>query len=445
MNVAVVGGGLVGLTAALRLSQAGEQVTLFERAPRLGGLATAFEVGGTPLECYYHHVFTHDEHLRRLAEELGLGPAIRWLPSKVAVFDGEALHPFQTPLDLLRFPGLSLPERLRFGVATLWARRLKDWKRLESLTAREWLTSVFGEKGYRAIWRPLLEKKFGAAASSVSAVWIWNKIALRGSSRAETEERELLGYMTGSFQRLSDRMAEVFAERGGRIELGRAIGAIRRDGAHWRIDDGAEAYDAVVLAVPPATATALLGEDWPAAERETFAALEHTGAMVAVLELDRPLTDYYWININADDVPFGGLIEHTNLLSPQDYGGRHIVYLSRYLATTDAFWSHANEAALEAFLAVLPRFNPAFDRAWVQASHVFRAPYAQPIIPRDYGRRLPPTVSAAPGLYFGMMHHIYPEDRGMNYAIGLGDRLAREVRQTASRVVPAADAPIPSA
>ncbi|KPK47251.1 MAG: hypothetical protein AMJ77_03700, partial [Dehalococcoidia bacterium SM23_28_2] len=196
MKVGVVGGGLAGLTAAYRLCQRGFQVHLLEAEPNLGGLVGTFEIGGSRIEQFYHHIFSNDTAIMALLDELGLADRLLWRDSKVGMFYDGRVYDFVTPLDLLRFTPISLIDRLRLGLVGLWLRRQKNWEPYEMVTAKEWITKHAGQRNYDVVWGPLLRGKFGQRADDVSMAWFWSKIHLRFASRkGGAGQKEQLGYM----------------------------------------------------------------------------------------------------------------------------------------------------------------------------------------------------------------------------------------------------------
>lgn len=431
MRVAIVGAGLTGLACGRELAAAGHEVIVFERGSQVGGLASAIEVGGEPLERYYHHVFTHDTTFRDYARALGLEAELEWLPSSMGMFAHGRLFPFAGPLDLLRLPIISLPDRLRFGLATLWVRARSQKPPDEQETALPWLRRLFGEAGTRAIWEPMLRKKFEQHADQVAAIWMHGKIAARGGTRERGREREVLGYMRGGFQRFHQRLAE---SPGVAIRLEAEVAALVPEAGRWRVTTRAgesEDFDQVLVTTPPRAMQALVAERLNEDERQRLARLKFQGAIVALLALDRPLTPYYWINIHDHDVPFGGLIEHTNLVPAARYGGAHLVYLSRYISPTDPLFQASDEEVLARFIPELAKFNPAFQESWLTQRRVFRDAYTQPVVEPGYPARRPPLATSAPGLFLANMNHIYPEDRGMNYALALGRKAAAEMAKQA--------------
>lgn len=425
---AVVGAGLTGLVAALRLAEAGRSVTVFERYPEPGGLVATFVVGDERLECFYHHAFTSDDHLLSLAAELGLDDEIEWLPSRMGIFTAGRLWDFGTPASLLRFAPLPLADKARFALATLRLRQAPRPEPFEGVTAVAWLQRHAGRRATDVVWRPLLEQKFADRADSVSMAWLWHKIHLRARSRGRGGLDERLGVMRGSFGRLVDALVTRLVAAGGRLRLGEPVRSLTSQGGAVRLatNRSEESFSGVLFTAAPAELARVLG----GAGREravTPAAVEHTAAVCLVLELDRPLTPYYWLNVADPTVPFGGVIEQTNIVGSSRYGGRHVVYLSKYVFESHPLWSSSAEAVWGSFAPHLRRLNPAFAESWVLARHCFKAANAQPVVTPGYALRRPPFATLVPGVSHACMAQIYPEDRGQNYAIRLGSQAARRM------------------
>ncbi len=426
---AIVGAGLTGLVAAYRLAQAGWQVEVFERWPAPGGLVAMFEVGGEPLECFYHHLFTTDTDYVELAEELGLGPTIEWLPSRMGMYCRGRLWDFGTPASLLRFRPLPWPAKVRFALTTLYLRHRDNLAEFERVTAADWIQRWAGTAVWETVWGPLLEQKFADRASAVSMAWLWRKVYLRGRSRSPSGMGERLGYMRGGFGRLVDALVGRLERLGVALHLASpvrrlapAAGAIRLTVRRQEFD-----FPLVLFTGSPEELLQAAGPALPDNYRQLLAPLEGTAALCMVMELTRSLTPYYWLNIADSTFPFGGVIEHTNYISAQRYGGRVIVYLSKYLFPSAPAWAMRDGELWALYRPFLQRLNPAFDDSWVLARHVFRAAYAQPVVPPMYSRALPPFATPWPGLYHSCMAQIYPEDRGQNYAVRAGAAAAERL------------------
>ena len=415
------------MTAALRLSERGYRVRLFERYPRPGGLARSLEVGGEELEAFYHHLFTSDEACIDLADELGLGEAIEWLPSRMGIWTEGRLWDFGTPASLLRFGPLTVIDKVRFVAATLYLQRRGDFRSFENVTAVDWIKRHQGARVWNAIWGPLFHQKFADRAEQVAMVWLWGKMRLRGTSRSKSGMGEQLGYMRGSFGRLVRELEAAVERRGGEFRLSNPVQTVERTDTGFDIVTRSErhAVDLVLVAAPVPDHLDMAGHLLDEAERRRLQALEATSAICTVLEMDRSLTPYYWLNIADPDMPFGGLIEHTNYIPRSRYGGRHILYISNYLFEDHPLFRKPKSGVLELYLPALAKINPEFDPSWILDSHHFRADYAQPVVTLGYGDRRPDMRSSVPGLYLCCMAQIYPEDRGMNYAIVYGDKVAR--------------------
>jgi protoporphyrinogen oxidase len=428
MRVAVVGGGVAGLAAAYRLLQGGHEVALFEAAPELGGLVRTFDAGGEPLEAFYHHLFTTDTTIIDLINELGMGDRLVWKDSKVGFFHGDRIWNFVTPLDLLRFRPLPLIDRVRLGLAGLYLRRQNDWHRYESITAWEWIRRYAGRKSLDVVWGPLLRGKFADQAEEVAMAWLWSKIHLRFSSRKSgLGQREQLGYLMGSFgvyiRELERRIrAAAHVETSAPVSKitvssgGRADGLELEDGRRWQAD-------AVIACVPSERFLPMapsLGAEY---ERRVRAA-RWQWALCYVLALKQSLSPIYWLNISDADTPFIAVIEHTNFIEKERYGGLNLIYLSNYLTPNHPWLSLSDEELDDLYLPHLTRINPRFNRDWIVDRWVFKGPNAQPVIRCNYRDDLPDHRTPVPGLYLANMQQIYPEDRGQNYSIRMGEQVA---------------------
>ncbi len=428
-DVAVVGAGLAGLTAALRLTQAGCSVRVFERYPRPGGLARVLEVGGEPLEAFYHHLFTSDTSYVALAEELGVADQIEWLPSRMGIWADGRLWDFGTPQSLLRFGPLSPVDKLRFAVSTVLLQRTRDPSRFERVTAAEWIRRHQGERVWRAVWGPLFYQKFAEDAEKVAMVWLWGKLCLRGKSRSASGLGERLGYMRGSFARLVDALERRLEELGATLHLKEAVKRIDRADGSFDLHTSGATWKAarVVVAAPVFDYLEIAGHLLADDERAGLDDLRATGAICTILELYHSLTPYYWLNIADPELPFGGLIEHTNYVPKERYGGRHILYISNYLFREHPMFMAPKKSVLESYLPALATINPSFEPSWIVKSHHFRAEYAQPVVTVGYRDCIPSRRAPVPGLYLCTMAQIFPEDRGQNYAIVYGEKVAHDV------------------
>jgi protoporphyrinogen oxidase len=428
-TVAVVGAGLAGLTAALRLTEAGHHVKVFERYPRPGGLARVIEVEGEPLEAFYHHLFTSDTSYVALAEELGVADLIDWLPSRMGIWTEGKLWDFGTPQSLLRFQPLSLLDKARFAISTLLLQRSKDPTKFENVTACEWIRRHQGERVWKKVWGPLFHQKFAEDADKVAMVWLWGKLCLRGKSRSASGMGERLGYMRGSFAKFVEALEKRLEDSGTELFLSDPVQRIESGDDNFTVITRKSSWtaDRTLVATPVPDYLEIAGHLLADDERRHLGNLRATGAICTVLELEHSLTPFYWLNIADPAMPFGGLIEHTNYIPRDRYGGRHILYISNYLFPDHPLFHAPKKEVIETYLPALTRVNSAFDPSWILKSHHFRAEYAQPVVPVGYRNMIPQFQQSVPGLYLCTMAQIFPEDRGQNYAVAYGEKAARAV------------------
>jgi protoporphyrinogen oxidase len=453
-RVAVLGAGVAGLTAAYELGKAGAECHVYERWPGLGGQAATLDVGGgVLLERYYHHLFTTDRHIADLYRELGMPDAIEWRPSSVAFFAGGKSHPFSTPADLLRFSPMTPLSRVRLGLAVLDLQlRHKDAAPFEDITAKEWILRRVGRSGWDAMWGPLLRGKFGERAEDISMAWLWSKLTLRRQVKGQQAGGEVLGYPRGTFEPLFRALADAIESTGGAVKIDRPAARLSRspeggflvsagapqsfrrghDPQRFELAGEPVAYDAVVATVPNDVFEGLLDPGLAAAVGEGYLGrlrgIEYHAALCLVLELDRRFSTFYWTNVGDRSLPFVGLVEQTNFVEPERYGGRRFLYVANYTAQDDPLLSLSADELLDCYEPGLRTVNPGFSRDWVRERWLFREPSAQPIVTAGYGRRMPALQTGVPGLVLANTTQVYPEDRGTNYAVRLGRQAAEAIR-----------------
>jgi len=450
VKLGIIGGGVLGLTVALRRAQAGDEVIIFEKNHEPGGLAASFPVTDRPdgpqLEKFYHHIFQTDKDIIRLTEELGLGDQLEWKTPPTStlrngkiyrmdsVFDEvkaepvrKLVHPLvgsflDTGLAVMGFKPISLLNRLRFGLAGAYLKFESNYEKLANTTAAAWSRKWMGQAVDDNILKPLLSAKFGAKYDQIAMSWLWSRFH---------ERTAFLGYMRGGFHRLYMKLYDTVLAKGGQIRLGSDVTEIKpgQDNKVIVKADGEEfSFDKVLVTTPTRIFTRLAHEALPKDYIERYTgpnSVEHYAAHCLVLSLDRKLMKTYWLNVNDPGFPFLAVVEHTNYVPSSEYDGQNLVYLGNYLPPDHALLSKSDEEVLAEFLPHLKKINPAFEPGWVKHSWVWQAPYAQPIVTVGYKDKLPPHQTPIPNVLLANMAHVYPQDRGQNYSIRLGEKIAK--------------------
>jgi len=429
MRVGIVGGGITGLFIAHSLSQNRVPVTLFEKYNTLGGLIGCFKLGEVYLERYYHHLFKSDTPILQLLEQLGLQEKLIWREAKMGFFHQGKLYGFGTPLDLLRFTPLSLWERFRFGLSTLYLQRQKNWQNLEDIKVRDWITKYQGRRVYEIIWKPLLQAKFGEDYENISASWLWGRVNARGNSRSKGGHKEELGYIKGGFQQIVTALEASILRNGGRILKSTPVENIRCQGPApftLKTFKGSFAFDKVVFCAPiPDFLKALpqLPEDYVSRLKR----IKYRAALCLILKLKEPLSDIYWLNISDPDIPFGGVIEHTNFVPPSEYRGFRIAYIFNYLDPQHPFYHMTKPQLFQTYLPALKKIFPHFKEASVEQSFLTKAYYATPVYTFQYSALKPPFETPIKDLYLANTSQIYPEDRNTSNGVAIGREVVRRL------------------
>ena len=419
----IVGGGLMGLTLALRLAQRGQRVTLLEGADQIGGLAGTWQLDDVTWDRHYHVTLLSDTHLRAILTELGLEQQMRWVQTRTGFLVDGRLVSLSNSWEFLRFPPLGLIDKLRLGWTIWLASRLQDSERLEQIPVADWLLKHSGRRTFDRIWLPLLKAKLGDAWRRTSAAFIWATIQRMYAARRTGLKREMFGYLPGGYQRILAALRQRLEELGVEIRTGCRVQRIERDGRGpltvTPVDGDPLCFDRVVVTTAAPLAARMCAQ-LAADEIERFEGVEYLGILCVSLLLRKPLAGFYVTNI-TDAAPFTGVIEMTALVDPAEFDGRTLVYLPKYATADDAAWSRTDEQFRDECLGALARLYPGFTAADVLAFRVSRVRHVFALTTLDYSRRLPPIETSVPGLFVVNSAQIVNSTLNVNETVRLAE------------------------
>lgn len=424
-HLIVVGGGITGLAIAYIASKAGRKVTVLEGSSNFGGLLNTFPVGGNELERFYHHFFTHDAEINWLIKDLGIEDKLVYRKTKMGVFHAGKIYDFSTPKDLLSFSPLGWIDKVRFGLTSLYLGKLANWRKNEHVSALDWFNKYAGKKVTSVIWEPMLNVKFGKYAKEVPLAWMIGRLKQRMGSRKNGDEQ--LGYLDGSLKTLLDALLAALRKNGVELINNMPVGDVVIEDNHITgVMGGKSAIggNQVVLTIPSVYLVHTFSKV-NGFKHLNLGSIKYFGAVCVVLELTHSISDAYWMNVTDKNLPFGGIIEHTNLIGPEHYGNRHIAYLSKYFDSTDAIALMSDDEIKDLMISKLPEINPAFSKDWIIQAHVFKTNTAATVCDLEFSRKVVHSKLPIDGLYLANMMHIYPDERSVNNSIRVAAEACR--------------------
>jgi protoporphyrinogen oxidase len=424
----IVGGGMLGMTLAHRLQQAGQQVSLFEAAPNIGGLASPWNLGDFVWDRHYHVTLLSDHALRGLLRELDLEHTIEWVQTRTGFYVDGSLHSMSNLREFLTFPALGATDKLRLAATILYASRIKDSRHLERISVSDWLTKLSGRRTFEKLWLPLLRAKLGESYHQASAALIWAIIARMYAARRTGLKKEMFGYVPGGYARILSRFEARLRRSDVHIDCSKPAQRIARlDSGDMtiRFQDGtSERFDRVVVTTP-GPVTAEICTDLTSDEKARLRGITYLGIICASLVLRKPLSGYYVTNITDSWVPFTAVIEMSALVSPAHFNGQTLVYLPKYLSPNDGAFSLSDEQIEAQFLGALERMYPSFQRTSVVCFKVSRVRHVLPVSTLNYSNSLPPMITSVPGLLIANSAHIVNGTLNVNETVQLANAAAQ--------------------
>lgn len=418
MKIGIIGAGFTGLAASFRLSKAGHEVCVFESEDKPGGLAVGLnkEKWKWSLEKHYHHLFTNDNSILNLTHEVG--QRILEIKPKSSIYYQGSVHRLDSPTSLLLFNKLSFWNRFRMGIILLYLKLTPTWKHLEKVTAKMFFTKWMGKDSWQILWEPLFKKKFGRYANRIPASWFWARIKKRTSS---------IVYPYGGFLKFANTLVKKTTQNGGKFLFKEKVVKISKIDERFTVTTDKDSYlfDKVICTLPN-----IFFEQIARGFNKKYVLgikkIKNLGAVTLLLRLNQSfLKDgTYWLNINEMSFPFLVVIEHTNFIQKNKYGGDSLIYVGNYLENDHPFFSKSSKELVKIFMPYLRQINPDFSRKWILGMDIFKVPFAQPVIPLNYSKNIMPIETPVKGLYLANIEQVYPWDRGTNYAVELGEKVS---------------------
>lgn len=412
MKLNIIGGGMTGLAAAYIAAKQGIKVTVIEGSDKFGGLLNTFEIGGNQLEHYYHHFFTQDAELRWLLQDLGIADKAFYKKTTMGVFRNGKIYNFNSPIDLLKFKPVGLLGKLRFGLTSIFLGKFAKWRQNEDKPTLEWFYKWAGRDITDALWKPMLNIKFGPYANQVPLSWMIGRMAQRLGSRKEGDES--LGYIQGSWKTLIEVLLKRLEEMGVELIKNEPVEEFKIENNEIKGIKTKNLQlqgDKFLLTIPSIYFDKIKNSSLDAN------GIEYFGAVCTILELKKSFSHIYWMNVADQGFPFGGVIEHTNFIPKEQYNGSHIVYLSRYFAMSEDLAKMSNEEIKAVMIPPLKRINPEFSEDWIKNVYIFKTNTAATVCDLNFSDKVPACETSTKNLYIANMAHIYPDERSTNNSI----------------------------
>ncbi|MDP4283523.1 MAG: NAD(P)/FAD-dependent oxidoreductase [Bacteroidota bacterium] len=426
----IVGGGIMGMTLALRLTQQGHKVVLFEAAPEIGGLVSPWKMGNAEWDKFYHVILLSDFRTRNILKEIGLEETIEWVETKTGFYMNGKLYSMSDTIEFLKFPTLNLFDKFRLGLTIIIASRIKNWKRLEKIPVTTWLKRWSGSRTYRKIWLPLLRAKLGESYQKTSAVFIWATIQRLYGARRSGLKKEMFGFVPGGYKNVIQAFKQKLISEGVEIKTNYAAKEIKTSGNDRKsisfTNEKNEEFDEVIVTLPSPLASRLCSE-LPKTEIQKLNDIEYLGVICVAVLLDKSISQFYITNITDSNIPFTGIIEMTALVDKKYLEGNALVYLPKYVVASDPLFNQSDEEIKDYFIVNFKKMYPWLSDTNIKFAGVARAKHVITVAKLNYSESLPDVKTSIPGLYIINTSHIKDGTLNVNETVRVAETKLEEI------------------
>lgn len=424
----IVGGGMMGMTIAHRLAQQGHNVTIFEAAPEVGGLASSWMMNDVEWDKFYHVILLSDFYTRDILRDIGVENQLKWVETKTGFYMGGKLHSMSNSIEFLKFPTLNLIDKFRLGLTIIAASKIKDWRKLEKVPVTTWLKRWSGHNTYQKIWLPLLRAKLGDSYERTSAVFIWATIQRLYGARRSGLKKEMFGYVQGGYRTINNAFQKTLQSEGVSIKTKARVSEISSVNgvATIRLENEKFDFDEVVVTVPGMLAASLI-PSLSEVEKKKLQNVEYLGVICVALLLNKSVSPYYITNITDTKFPFTGVIEMTALVDPAELKGNHLVYLPKYVTADDPLFDRDDIYIQDYFLKNFLEMYPAFNEIDIRFAGVAKAKQVITVAAIDYSARLPKVKTSLPNIHIINTAHIKDGTLNVNETIRVAETKLNEI------------------
>lgn len=436
---AIIGGGMLGMTLALRLSQQGYEVTIYESADKVGGLTGSWEMparsgsdgDGVVWDKFYHVILMSDLNTRKILEEIGLANELRWVETKTGFYSDGKLYSMSNIIEFFKFPPINFIDKLRLGLTIFVASKIKNWQKLENILVADWLTKWSGKRVFEKIWLPLLKAKLGENYKSTSAAFIWATIQRLYAARKSGLKKEMFGYVTGGYEKINAAFANHLTKCSVNILYNSKVKSIQKnnDGnLEVATEEGFQTFDYVISTLAPQLSVNI-ANDLTDSEKQQHNHVKYLGVICPSVLLNKPISPYYVTNITDNDAPFTGVIEMTALIDKAEINNKNLIYLPKYVEPNDELFNKSDAEIKNIFLNALFKMYPQLKEENIIFWGVSKARivFALPTI--AYSKNVPGITTSIKNFYIVNSAQIINGTLNVNETIQVAENKLKEILQ----------------